>query len=221
MTGETLYEDDEADEDYLDPRYLHTAAELLYDNPDLYYEMQSQIESAHSHGGTIPIPVQVEMEPGLHVLAAEGYDHYGNPIFTNEGPVSDYLTDDGYDYGKPSTYGLHLATAPYGDGLSSSPNLRLSPEQYAMLMNSMQDPLAMYSSSLMGGTEGVGGSGVEPSSSAELEIREGYAGMYSPVYGESLDYNDHPAFAMMSAGYPTQVPAPHSSPRGPPSRTGF
>ena len=217
MTGETLYEDEDTDEDYLDPRYLHTAAELLYDNPDLYYEMQSQIESAHSHGGVVPIPVQVEMEPGLHMHVADGYDRYGNPIFADDWPAS---VAGGEDYGNPSTYGLYLTAAPHGEGLSSSPSATLSPQQYAMLMNSMQDPLAMYSSSLPGVTEEMGGGGLEPSSSAELDVGEAYGGMYSPVYGESLDYDDHPAFAMMGAGYPV-LKAPHPSPRGPPSRTGF
>ena len=214
MTGETLYEDEDTDEDYLDPHYLHTAAELLYDNPDLYYEMQSQIESAHGHGGAVPVPVPVEMEPGLHMHVADGYDRYGNPIFADDWPV---LIAGSDDYGKPSTYGLH---PPYEGGVSSSPSAGLSPQQYAMLMNSMQDPLAMYSSSLAGVPEDMRGSGVEPSSSAELDIGEGYAGMYSPVYGESLDYDDHPAFAMAGTGYPTQR-VPHPSPRGPPSRTGF
>ena len=37
ITGETLCHDEQADEDYLDPHYLHTAAEL--------YEMQSQLEA--------------------------------------------------------------------------------------------------------------------------------------------------------------------------------
>ena len=47
MMGETLYEEEEQDEDYLDPSYLHPTAEL-YDNPELYFEMQSQLEGAHS-----------------------------------------------------------------------------------------------------------------------------------------------------------------------------
>ena len=52
VTGETLYQEVEEPEDYLDPHYLHTAAEL--------YEMQNQLDSSHGYHH----PGEVEFEYG-------------------------------------------------------------------------------------------------------------------------------------------------------------
>ena len=73
MTGESLYEEEnqEIDEDYLDPHYLHTAAEL-YDT-DLYYEMQSQLEGAHGTG----VPGGYHMEIGRNVDIEDDVDFPG------------------------------------------------------------------------------------------------------------------------------------------------
>ena len=165
MTGQTYYEEEETDEDYLDPHYLHMAAEL-YDNPELYYEMQNQLESAHGGGG-------VGIEPSS------------------------------------------TAYAEYGDGMPYTDRQVLSPQQYAMLMNSMQDPLAMYASTL------VASSPVRRNVDTEVDYGGdntlGDITLGDSVYGETLEYADHPAFAMMSTGYPSSVASPHR----PAARTGF
>lgn len=192
MTGETLYEEEEADEDYLDPHFLHMAAEL-YENPELYYEMQSQLESAH--GG----PAEASVHP---------YMQYGNPLTSKGMFFSEPSFSEALEYGDPSPYGLSAAS-----GLQFSDAQKLSPQQYAMLLNSMQDPLAMYSSSFA-----TGGS-LEPSSSAEFDPTDLCSPLLSPVYGETMDYSDHPAFTMMSRGHPPYPPNP--SPHRPPTRIGF
>lgn len=154
-TGESLYEEetDDLDEDYLDPSFLHTAAEL-YNNPDLYYEMQSQLESAH----------------GGHIHSHAPHPGQGAPIM---GGMS------GYPFGEESDYyydsmvggGEGVSRARTFIGANSSQRQQqpwnteefmmsdhhdademdqntLSPRQYALLMQSMQEPLAMYTSTL-------------------------------------------------------------------------
>ena len=46
MTGKALLKEEDLDEDYLDPRILHTAADL-FDSPELYYNLQYQVENAN------------------------------------------------------------------------------------------------------------------------------------------------------------------------------
>lgn len=177
MTGETLYEEEEQDEDYLDPSYLHTAAEL-YDNPELYFEMQSQWEDAHGPSGH-----------------AHMHSQYGNPIFTLQD--SAFLSDS-TDFATikdtGSYHGARHDVSPI-PGSSAAESLELSPQQYSMLLNSMQDPLAMHTSSHMG----TGKSSSDPQEMFSV----------SPVYGGAdMDYSDHPAFAMMNIGYPSSTYSP-------------
>ena len=188
MTGETLYEEEEQDEDYLDPSYLHTAAEL-YDNPELYFEMQSQLEGGHAGG------------PSGHAT------QYGNPIFTlqDSALLSDSTgfatTKDYYDQDTALYHGAGRSASPI-PGSNAGESLELSPRQYSMLLNSMQDPLAMYTSSHMG----TGTSGVDSDPQEMFSV--------SPVYGDTdVDYSDHPAFAMMNIGYPSATYSPsHGKP---------
>ena len=160
-TGESLYEEetDDLDEDYLDPSFLHTAAEL-YNNPDLYYEMQSQLESAH--GGH------------THSHAPQGGSMMGGPGMSAGYPFGGEESDYFYD-------GMMLGASSVGEGVSRARTFigansgsrqqqhqpwnteefanhyndddendenTLSPRQYALLMQSMQEPLAMYASTL-------------------------------------------------------------------------
>lgn len=158
-TGESLYEEetDDLDKDYLDPSYLHTAAEL-YNNPDLYYDMQSQFEAAHSYGG----------HPSALMMSAPA----GYPFRMSEEDVGSYQRD-----GNPSTGGrtrtlsggynpltaqgatgrqhYHQQQMPWSEAEFVAMADReerdedtLSPRQYALLMQSMQEPLAMYASTL-------------------------------------------------------------------------
>ena len=186
MTGETLYEEEEEDEDYLDPSYLHTAAEL-YNNPELYFEMQSQLEDAHSG---VPDGGDVNHLLGGHALT-DVYTKFGNPATSQ---------DSGLRYYEP---GRNISPVPDTTAVEL-----LSPRQRSMLMNSMQDPLAMYTSSFAG----TGESGLY---SPELDPLEMYGvPTTSPVYGDiDVDYSDHPAFAMMTTGYPYKARSP--SPRKP------
>ena len=136
-TGESLFEEetDELDEDYLDPSYLHAAAEL-YDNPDLYYEMQSKLESAHGH------------------------THSHTPPRGPSG-MRGYHFEDESDYYCAGASGEYVSRARGFTDLRSGPGQQhlhwneddadenaLSPGQYALLMQSMQEPLAMYASTL-------------------------------------------------------------------------
>ena len=58
-TGESFFQEgDEADEGYLDPHYLHTAAEL-HTAADLY-DMQNQLDASHGYH----LPGEVEFEYG-------------------------------------------------------------------------------------------------------------------------------------------------------------
>ena len=186
MTGETLYEEEEQDEDYLDPSYLHTAAEL-YDNPELYFEMQSQLEGAHSGGSS---GGNVNHLLGAHV-PTELYTEYGNPVTSK---------DSGLYY-----YEAGRNISPVPDTTDAE---MLSPRQRSMLMNSMQDPLAMY-------TNSFAGMGEDRLYSPESDPLEMYnVPTTSPVYGNiDVDYSDHPAFAMMNTGYPYKTRSP--SPRKP------
>lgn len=70
MTGESLYETQEIDEDCLDPDCLHTAAEL-YDNPELYTQIQSQLESTHLE------QYQVELGHNFNIDADIDFSDYG------------------------------------------------------------------------------------------------------------------------------------------------
>ena len=211
MTGESLYEDDdqELDEDYLDPRYLHSAAEL-YDNPELFYEMQGQLESAHGEG-RVNDPLGYELEIGRN------YDNFDTDID-----------------GDPALVGMGGAYRPMhqmpGYEEDESIGQTLSPRQYAMLMNSMQDPLSMYASSLRaddpngrisyheGRQSAQQGSAMIDQRMQEYNPLDMYSrGLYntSPMYTDNEpaqvedfdgvdDYSDHPAFAMMNAGYNEQ-----------------
>ena len=142
-TGESLYEEeaDDLDEDYLDPSFLHTAAEL-YNNPDLYYEMQSQLESAHgghTHHGHAP--QGPSGGPGWGMSA-------GYPF----GQENDYYNYDGGNSSsgprqqQPWSFSAdEFANHHSDDEIDEN---TLSPRQYALLMQSMQEPLAMYASTL-------------------------------------------------------------------------
>ena len=157
MTGETLYEEeaDELDEDYLDPSFLHTAAEL-YNNPDLYYEMQSQIEAAHTHGhGLLYPPSGVA---GAPMVMSPGSYPFGMSFHGGSGSGGDQVPRTRTLSGSYSN-GPQSATrqqAPWSDEFGAVDELdeidqdALSPRQHALLMQSMQlqDPLAMYSSPL-------------------------------------------------------------------------
>lgn len=162
-TGESLYEEevDDLDEDYLDPSFLHTAAEL-YNNPDLYYEMQSQLESAH--GGHTHHSHAPHGPGGLGRGMSAGYPF---------GDESDYYYDGGMAMGggvddRARTFiGANSSSGPrqhqqqqqqpwsfsadefanHHDDDEIDENT-LSPRQYALLMQSMQEPLAMYASTL-------------------------------------------------------------------------
>ena len=163
-TGESLYEDenDELDEDYLDPSFLHTAAEL-YNNPDLYYEMQSQIEAAHTHGHPTPHPPPGT--PAAMALSASG----GYPVGRSEEDGSYFYDSSGGASGASrmrtlsGSYNMPLSVArqqyqnqpPWSDDYAAMADVderdesgALSPRQYALLMQSMQEPLAMYASTL-------------------------------------------------------------------------
>ena len=139
MTGETLYEEeaDELDEDYLDPSFLHTAAEL-YNNQDLFYEMQSQIESTHGHH--VPHPAMMVMSGYPHGMDEEdlyNYDSGGMPsrarTFSNAHPMASHQQDWSEEFAMVD---------------EERDQTTLSPRQYALLMQSMQEPLAMYASTL-------------------------------------------------------------------------
>lgn len=186
-TGETLYEEetDELDEDYLDPSFLHTAAEL-YNNPDLYYEMQSQLEAAHARGHATPHPPP-STPAGTMVLSSSG----GYAIGRNEGGGESYLYDgsggggasrartlSGSGYNNiPFSMARQYQQQPWSDEFAAMADIderdldhqgsQLSPRQYALLMQSMQEPLAMYASTLdsnmhhLPQSGGGGGIGVE------------------------------------------------------------
>ena len=64
MTGETLYLEDEPEQDYWDPHYLHTAAEL--------YEMQTgEVEYEYGHNFD-PFGEQHALQLSLHDYIAKG-----------------------------------------------------------------------------------------------------------------------------------------------------
>lgn len=160
-TGESLYEEeaDDLDEDYLDPSFLHTAAEL-YNNPDLYYEMQSQLESAHgghTHHGHAPHGPGGPGGPGRGMSA-------GYPF----GQENDYYNYDGGNSSsgprqqQPWSFGADEFTNRHSD--DEIDDNTLSPRQYALLMQSMQEPLAMYASTL------------DSSYQDDNDIIEGYGG---------------------------------------------
>jgi hypothetical protein len=163
-TGESLYEEetDDLDEDYLDPSFLHTAAEL-YNNPDLYYEMQSQLEAAHG-GGHTHAP---QGGGGSSTMGGPGWGMTGYPF----GEESDYYYDamamgggggDGVlrarNFVGANSSGPRQQQQPWNINTEEFANCHgdddeidestLSPRQYALLMQSMQEPLAMYASTL-------------------------------------------------------------------------
>lgn len=95
----------------------------------------------------------------------------------------------------------------------------LSPQQYAMLMNSMRDPLAMYSASLPGQDRA-------PSNQFDpLEMYSGQPYNISPTYSGSMQEEvgpvgeeNHPVFTMMSSTYqpkPPTGPRPPTAPKKP------
>ena len=207
MTGETLYEDmddENFDEDYLDPHYLHSAAEL-YNNPDMFYELQGQLESAHGGPNTAGLqmdPMEAEFLRGLN------YDPY-NPSGT-------------YDI-SPRPGEMYPDTQLGIEHEDSEQTL--SPQQYALLMNSMKEPLAMYTSSLHPDSAMGGGEYVyeQDTSAMEFDPMARYSdGLYStsPMYERGDDTEgEHPALSMMDGGYPeTQFGG--GGPR-PPTRLGF
>ena len=106
----------------------------------------------------------------------------------------------------------------------------LSPRQYSMLMNSMRDPLAMYTSSLAAAPEQdmVGPS--PPPPYHQFDPLGGYTGHpynISPTYGhlgggaEGRGHSEvegdetHPMYAMMTSTY---QPRPPTAPRNPQNR---
>ena len=131
MTGESLYEEEnqEIDEDYLDPRYLHTAAEL-YDS-DLYYEMQSQLESAHGSGGYhMEVGRNVDIEddvdfPGAEdgALSSMQYPMMMNPIPEHLSMYTGGMTGSRMEYGDERevvSEGFEEYDTQYGRGLYGS-----------------------------------------------------------------------------------------------------
>lgn len=108
MTGKALFKDEDVDEDYLDPHILHTAADL-FESPELYYEIQYQLENANGrplqssnpitsdehqllgdyataiYGVPSSIPTQMGFmaENDLdESYAADGMDHDEHPVFS-------------------------------------------------------------------------------------------------------------------------------------------
>lgn len=150
--GESLYEEetDDLDEDYLDPSFLHTAAEL-YNNPDLYYEMQSQLESAHgghthSHA---PHPGQGAPVMGGYPFGEESDYYYDSMVGGGEG-VSRARTFVGANSSQRQQQPWNTEEFMMADhhDVDEIDQNTLSPRQYALLMQSMQEPLAMYASTL-------------------------------------------------------------------------
>ena len=150
-TGESLYEEeaDDLDEDYLDPSFLHTVAEL-YNNPDLYYEMQSQLEVAngghtHSHA-----PQGVMEGPGMsgYPFGEESDYYYDGMVGGGEG-VSRTRNFIGVNAGLRQQQPWNTEEfANHPHDVDEIDENTLSPRQYALLMQSMQEPLAMYASTL-------------------------------------------------------------------------
>ena len=67
VTGETLLEDEDFDEDYMDPYYLHMADEIY--SPEMYFDA-NQIKSPNiSHSNQLPGQAQ-----SLYTSPIEGYD---------------------------------------------------------------------------------------------------------------------------------------------------
>lgn len=115
-----------------------------------------------------------------------------------------------------------LPQNPGGSGMEQleGGSSALSPQQYAMLMTSMQDPLAMYSTSLPG-QDRAPANQFDP-----LEMYGGQPYNISPTYsggvvgGRGQDEegpageDSHPVFTMMSSTYPPKAPLAHQ-PRPP------
>lgn len=75
MAGESFYQEgEESDDDYLDPHYLQTAAEL--------YEMQNQLDASHGY----QYPGEVEFELGHNFNPFGRYTKFGVDIV---GAISD------------------------------------------------------------------------------------------------------------------------------------
>ena len=182
MTGESLYEEDtdELDEDYLDPNFLHTAAEL-YNNPDLYYEMQSQIESAHMHGHGAIHPPSSSMPGTTMIMSPGGYPLGMKDNFdSSSGGGASRTRTLSSSYNGPLSATRQLApwSEEFGtmDELDERDQGTLSPRQHALLMQSMQEPLAMYASTLDSSGHGTyleTGGNVYEGDSEELGFAEG------------------------------------------------
>lgn len=195
MTGESLYEEDtdELDEDYLDPSFLHTAAEL-YNNPDLYYEMQSQIEAAHMHGHGLIHPPSSSV-PGTTMIMSPGSYPLGmkDNFDGNSGDgASRTRTLSSSSYNGPLSASRQLApwSEEFGtmDELDERDQDTLSPRQHALLLQSMQEPLAMYASTLDSSSHGTyleAGGNVYDGDNEELGFAEGGLGFGNGSNGGS------------------------------------
>ena len=169
-----------------------------------------------------------------------------------------YTDDEQKPYNRPPPYGGYAAMPPdfttnpdqaledLDEGLdpqggsSGGRAEALSPRQYAMLMNSMRDPLTMYSTSL--GPTGPPDSrdplhGARPSAPMPLnqfDPLEGYGGppySISPTYGHVGGVADgrghaleeggdemHPMHSMMNSTYQPRPPSSQPRPPGPQPR---
>lgn len=213
-TGESLYEEetDDLDEDYLDPSFLHTAAEL-YNNPDLYYEMQSQLESARGGGHThshAPQGGSIMRGPGVSAgyPFGEESDYYYDGMVVGAGGggegVSRVRTFIGAANSGPRQQ-HQQQQEPWSTGkefanhydIDENDENTLSPRQYALLMQSMQEPLAMYASTLDSSyqddidLEGYSDSGLNFSGSMQQQQRRAYP-MSPNGQGLSLSMGSYP-----------------------------
>ncbi len=226
MTGQALYEEEEEeDEDYLDPRYLHVAEEL-YEDPELYYEMQSQLESAHGALGPGGSGLSGEGEdpiffsgtrPTALGYGGAGVAEYaldGNPRFTSDGRMaSEYLSPYVQEERSAQSYYGDLATASYP--YSNDPRIDA---REVMLLSSAQDPLAMYN---------VGGGGLRTSvefdySGEDTHLQPALGTQpQRPMFYDDDDYIDHPAFTVMQRRAAMQLQASGSTAQGPVAKPGF
>ena len=178
MTGETLYEetDEEEDEDYLDCHLLHSTADI--DNPD-YYNVPENLLTASSMyphtQGTVPhsSPYSVaEAEMGM--LYGAGLQGAKNTLHNEF--VRSHLRNS-------------LASSSPGMLLGSvqEDEEHLSPQHYSMLM---EDPLDMYTASLGDTSADVDGQLYRGSLHDDL-------GMSSSLYASG----EHPSFRRASRGH--------------------
>ena len=176
VTGKLLYEEEEEDEDYIYHDHLHSAAEL--DNPEYYYSMAGQLES--------PPARQYGLSSTPHYYAAGR----ASPVYPPPGvPMPPHNSPYGItEGGRMNPLALSAGT---GTQLGAVPEEveALSPHQYAMLMRSIEDPLAMYSASF----------GLDSDPPGPDELQREWVGQE-----DRLEYNatstDHPPFAVMQGG---------------------